>query len=104
MPRYRIEFRREWITGRWGFTDRVFTELGGRVADPVRLENAWVVEYKGRPFPLGRLLTQLLNIQREDFERFGTIFDITEVPRQAEDSQPTGPHVVPDEHSVDQVD
>jgi len=101
MPRYRIEFSREWITGRWGFTDRVFNDLGGRLADPKRLENAWVVEYKGRPFPLGRLLTQLLNIQRADFERFGTIFDITEIPREPQGQASDGPRFTPDKTSAD---
>lgn len=101
MPRYRIEFSREWITGRWGFTDRVITDLGGRVADPQRLENAWVVDYKGRPVPLGRLLMRLLNIQRADFERFGPIFDITEIPRAPQGASPDGPHFTPDKHSAD---
>ena len=41
MTVYRVEFSKDWITGRWGFTDRVMTGLNGRVTEPSRLENAF---------------------------------------------------------------
>lgn len=78
MTLYRVEFSRDWITGRWGFTDRLFTEeLRGRETDPARLENAWLVEYAGTASDLGDFLSERLNIQRVDLRRFGTIFEIT---------------------------
>ena len=79
MARYRVEFSRDWILGRWGFTDRLFHELGGRVTEPSRLENAWLVEYRGNARTLGRYLSSALNIQVADFERYGTIFEIQEL-------------------------
>lgn len=80
MARYRVEFCRDWILGRWGFTDRLFFELGGKVTEPSRLENAWLVEYRGDARALGRYLSEALNIQEADYERFGAIFEIQEVP------------------------
>ncbi len=80
MARYRVEFCRDWILGRWGFTDRLFFELGGKVTEPSRLENAWLVDYRGNAQALGRYLSEALNIQEADFERFGTIFEIQELP------------------------
>lgn len=77
MTLYRVEFARDWITGRWGFTDRVLTELNGRETEPSRLENAWMLEYAGTASDLGDLLSERLNIQRADLRRVGTIFEIT---------------------------
>jgi len=77
MPKYRVSFINDWITGRWGFTDRVFHDLKGREADPTHSENAWVVNFTGSAEALGRILTKHLNIQAMDFERFGSIFEIT---------------------------
>lgn len=77
MAIYRVEFSNDWITGRWGFTDRVFSELRGKETEPSRLENAWLVEYKGNANTLGELLSEMLNIRAADFRRFGTIFEIT---------------------------
>ncbi|HKI99427.1 MAG TPA: hypothetical protein VKB51_13220 [bacterium] len=85
MTLYRVEFANEWITGRWGFTDRVLTELGARVTEPSRLENAWLLRFNGTASDLGDRLSQELNIQRADFRRFGTIFQITIL------SEPHGP-------------
>lgn len=85
MTLYRVEFAREWITGRWGFTDRAFDEMKGRVTEPSRLENAWLVNFNGTASELGDHLSERLNIQRADFRRFGTIFDITIL------SKPHGP-------------
>jgi hypothetical protein len=79
MARYRVEFCRDWILGRWGFTDRLFHELGGKVTEPSRLENAWLVEYRGNARALGQYLSEALNIQEADFRRYGTIFEIQEV-------------------------
>ncbi len=79
MARYRIEFSRDWIRGRWGYIDRIFYKLGGKETEPSRTENAWFVEFKGRPNELGNFLAELLNIKASDFRQFGTIFEITQV-------------------------
>ena len=76
MALYRVEFARDWIMGRWGFTDRVFQQMKGRETEPSRLENAWLVDFPGHPPALGQLLSQKLNIQEKDFRRFGPIFEI----------------------------
>ena len=76
MAFYRVEFSEDWIKGRWGFTDRVFTQLKGRETEPSRLENAWLVNFNGSPAALGVLLSDQLNIQAKDFRRFGNIFQI----------------------------
>lgn len=88
MPVYRVEFIREWIIGRWGFTDRVFHELSGRVTEPSRLEEAWLVTFTGKPEALGRRLQEMLNIQPADWRRFGPIFEITEVAAEAAEPEP----------------
>jgi hypothetical protein len=77
MTLYRVEFSRDWLTGRWGYTDRVFTHLKGRETEPSRLENAWLVNFQGTARDLGDLLSEQLNIQRNDYRRFGSIFEIT---------------------------
>jgi hypothetical protein len=77
MTLYRVEFAKEWITGRWGFTDRVFSDMKGRETEPSRLENAWLVNFAGTASDLGDVLAEQLNIQRADYRRFGTIFEIT---------------------------
>lgn len=77
MTVYRVEFSRDWITGRWGFTDRTMTNLNGRVTEPSRLENAWIVNFQGTASDLGDLLSERLNIGPEHLKRFGTIFEIT---------------------------
>ena len=64
MTIYHVEFSKDWITGRWGFTDRVLTELNARVTEPSRLENAWVLNFAGTASDLGDLLSERLNIQR----------------------------------------
>jgi hypothetical protein len=79
MARYRVEFSRDWILGRWGFTDRLFHDLGGKVTEPSRLENAWVVDFRGNAGNLGKYLMTALNIQERDYERFGAIFEIQEL-------------------------
>lgn len=83
MARYRVEFSREWVLGRWGFIDHLFHRLGGKETEPSRLENAWLVEYKGKPSQLGKLLSDLLEIKRSHFADFGAIFEIREVPAPA---------------------
>jgi hypothetical protein len=85
MTLYRVEFAQEWITGRWGYTDRVFTGMKGRETEPSRLENAWLVNFNGTASDLGDLLIDQLNIQRDDLRRFGTIFEIAIL------SKPHGP-------------
>jgi len=91
MARYRVEFSRDWLTGRWGFTDRLFNRLGGRETEPSHLEDAWLVEFHGTPRNLGKILSKALNIQAEDYRRFGTIFEVQEVdappPRVADPGQ-----------------
>ena len=77
MYLYRVEFSKDWITGRWGYVDRAFFELKGRETEPSRLENAWLVHYAGAANKLGSMLSERLNIQPKDFKQFGTIFEIT---------------------------
>jgi len=79
MARYRVEFSRDWIRGRWGFIDRFFYKLGGKETEPSRTENAWFLEFKGRPGQLGAFISERLNIKARDFQQFGTIFEISEV-------------------------
>ena len=76
MARYRIEFSRDWIRGRWGYIDRIFDGLGGRVTEPSRTENAWLVEYKGDSRALGNFLSKRLEITHDHFREFGSIFEI----------------------------
>lgn len=108
MTLYRVEFSEDWIKGRWGYTDRVFHTLKGRVTEPSRLENAWLVDYTGHPAALGDVLSEMLNIKNKDYQKFGTIFEIiqlsdSETPthrggkggRQAR--RPTSPWEVPPE-------
>ena len=87
MARYRIEFSRDWIRGRWGFIDRMFHKLGGKETEPSRLENAWLVEYKGIPHDLGNYISDLLEINPSDLQQFGTIFEITVI---SESKKPRG--------------
>ena len=79
MARYRIEFSRDWIRGRWGYIDRIFYKLGGRETEPSRTENAWLVEFGGTAKALGAYLTERLELKREDLSLFGAIFEISEV-------------------------
>lgn len=85
MTLYRVEFANDWIMGRWGFTDRVLTEMQARVTEPSRLDNAWVLNFNGTASALGDVLSERLNIQRRDLQRFGTIFEIMIL------SEPHGP-------------
>ena len=80
MARYRIEFTNEWLRGRWGFIDRTFYQLGGKVTDLSKTENAWLVSFRGTPGTLGKYLTEMLQITPEHFDQFGTIFEILELP------------------------
>ncbi len=80
MARYRIEFSRDWLRGRWGYIDRIFCQLGGKETEPSRTEDAWLVEYKGKPRELGNYLTGRLELKQKDFRQFGAIFEISEVP------------------------
>lgn len=79
MPRYKVHFARTWIMGRWGFTDRVLHEIGGRPTDPSLLQPAWVVSFKGSSIDLGRYLTQALKVSLGHNSRDGTVFDIQEI-------------------------
>jgi len=76
MARYRIEFSRDWIRGRWGYIDRIFDGLGGQVTEPSRTENAWLVDYKGDSRSLGIFLSKRLELTQEHFREFGSIFEI----------------------------
>jgi hypothetical protein len=98
MALYRVEFSNDWIMGRWGFTDAALSRLKGRVTEPSRLENAWVVDFPGSPAALGDLLSARLNIQASDYARCGTIFEITilsgspaAMPRRPRSRQPAAP-------------
>ncbi|MEE8394430.1 MAG: hypothetical protein V3S29_00130 [bacterium] len=79
MARYRVEFSRDWIRGRWGFIDRFFYRLGGRESEPSRTENAWLVDFKGTAPALGRLIAEQLELKKTDLRQFGSIFEITMV-------------------------
>ena len=81
MARYRVEFSRDWIMGRWGFIDRMFYDMGGRPADRARLENAWLVDFKQGPGELGKMLAGRLDLKQADYSQFGVIFDIRELGR-----------------------
>ena len=65
MARYRIEFSRDWLRGRWGYIDRIFFKLGGKETEPSRTEDAWLVEYKGKPRALGAYLTDVLELKEK---------------------------------------
>ena len=95
MAQYRVEFCKDWLQGRWGFTDRVFNLMGGRETEPTRLENAWLVNFKGSPAALGALLTRELNIQKVDFTRFGAIFEIQPLATPAKPAKPARPAGLP---------
>jgi hypothetical protein len=79
MPRYKVVFSRRWITGRWGFTDRVLDELGGKPWEPSRTQNAWLVPFPGTSFALGRYLTEALHLPESPDARRGTVFEIEEL-------------------------
>ena len=81
MARYRIQFSREWIRGRWGFINRMFEQLGGRVTEPSRTENAWFLEFRGDAEKLGQFVSDKLEIKGDDFRQFGSIFEIEQVNR-----------------------
>ena len=86
MARYRIEFSREWLRGRWGYIDRIFHKLGGKESEPSRTDDSWLVEFKGKPRELGAYLSERLELKDKDFRQFGSIFEITEVPSPGEPS------------------
>lgn len=81
MARYRVEFSRDWIMGRWGFIDHMFYKMGGKPADRARMENAWLVDCKKGPGALGRMLADRLELKPADYSQFGVIFDIRELGR-----------------------
>ncbi|MCZ6557283.1 MAG: hypothetical protein O7E56_05450 [SAR324 cluster bacterium] len=80
MARYRVQFSRDWIRGRWGFIDRMFHDLGGKETEPSRTDNAWLVEFRGSPQDLGRYLSERLELKWKDVSQFGSIFNISENP------------------------
>lgn len=57
----------------------MFFQMGGKVTDASRLENAWVLQFKGTATGLGNLITKNLEINPADLQTFGTIFEITEL-------------------------
>jgi len=76
--------------GRWGFTDRAMYQMGGKPTEPSRLENAWLLKYKGTPGRLGRLLSEVLNIQEVDKAKYAPLFEIVEVePSPTQPKPPT---------------
>lgn len=80
MARFRVQFSRDWIRGRWGFIDRMFHDLGGKETEPSRTDNAWLVEFRGNPQDLGRYLSERLELKWKDVSQFGSIFNISEIP------------------------
>jgi hypothetical protein len=89
MARYKVVFSRRWITGRWGYTDRVIDQLGGRPAEPSRMQNAWLVPFEGTSFALGEYLTAALRIQHSRDAEPGAVFEIEELdPATPEEHNP----------------
>jgi hypothetical protein len=97
MARYKVIFSRRWITGRWGFTDRVLNALGGRPSEPSRTENAWLVPFKGSALALGEYLTEALKVPASRDARPGAVFEIEELdpppPRNRPARTPRTPRV-----------
>lgn len=79
MARFRVEFSRDWIMGRWGFIDHMFHVMGGVPTDQARLENAWLVDYRQGAGALGKMLAKRLELKQADYSQFGVIFDIQEL-------------------------
>ena len=79
MPRYKVRFSRDWIVGRWAFTDRVLDGLGGWASDGPRLQNTWIVEFKDSPRELGRYLTSALRLNISRDAKPGAVFEIEEL-------------------------
>ena len=79
MPRYKVSFSGRWLTGRWGFTDRVIGELGGNALEPVGGHNAWQVPFAGSSFELGRFLTDALKIPLSRDAQAGSVFEVEEL-------------------------
>ena len=79
MPHYRVKFSPEWLKGRWGFTDRVLTLMGGRSTDDSHLEATWVVNFRGSPMALGKRLSNELDLDPIG-RRSLTVFDIKQIP------------------------
>ena len=97
MARYKVVFSRRWITGRWGFTDRVLDRLGAKPWEPSRTQNAWLVPFKGSPLALGEYLTEALRIPESRDATPGSVFEIEELepapsrPRRARTHLPREP-------------
>ncbi len=79
MPRDTVSFSRRWITGRWGFTDRVIHGIGGQPSERAGLQNTWLVEYGGSSAELGGYLTEELKLERSIDARPGAVFEIEEL-------------------------
>jgi hypothetical protein len=79
MPRYQVAFSDRWLTGRWGFTDRVITGLGGKALEPAGGHNAWQVPFAGTSFELGRFLTDALKIPLSRDAEAGGVFEVEEL-------------------------
>jgi len=79
MARYKVIFSRRWITGRWGFTDRVLDGLGAKPWEPSRTQNAWLVPFKGSALALGEYLTEALKVPLSRDARPGGVFEIEEI-------------------------
>lgn len=79
MARYKVIFSQRWITGRWGFTDRVLNGLGAKPSEPSRTQNAWLVTYQGNALALGEYLTEALKVPASRDARPGAVFEIEEL-------------------------
>ena len=79
MARYRVRFSRGWITGRWGFVDRVMDRMGAKCVDPAKVRPVWALDYTRSPIELGRYLTKALNLPLSHDPKLGAIFDIEEI-------------------------
>ena len=81
MPRYKVAFSQHWLTGRWGFTDRLLGEMGGRALEPAGSHNEWHVPFAGNSAELGRYLSEVLNLS-ESRDARGVVFEIEELDPQ----------------------
>jgi hypothetical protein len=88
MARYKVVFSRDWITGRWGYTDRVLNALGGKPWEPSNTLNAWFVPFDGSAMALGDYLTEALHVPISRDARPGGVFEIEELDPRPPETRP----------------
>jgi hypothetical protein len=89
--RYKVVFSRRWITGRWGYTDRVLNEIGGKPWEPSPTQSAWLVPFEGSSFSLGEYLTEALRIPQSRDAVPGGVFEIEELDPAPPRARPARP-------------